>query len=72
MTQLSLGEFYVHLKRHDWTYMMSDDPGVYRRGSEFESKLKAMAKTSPEHLALFDAYQEFVWGRGPKPEDPND
>lgn len=70
MTPTPLATYYDQLARHDWTYMMSDDPSVYKRGSSSESAIKTTAKQSPEHQALFDAYSAFAWGRGPKPKRP--
>lgn len=67
----TLPEYYDMLARHDWTYMMSDDPNVYKRGSASESRIKSILKESPEHQALIEAYRNFAWGRGPKPEKPN-
>ena len=26
-------DYYIRLHQHDWSHMMSDDPGVYKRGS---------------------------------------
>ena len=34
----ALAEWHDRLKGHDWTYNMSDDPGVYRRGKENYSR----------------------------------
>lgn len=58
---LTLQEFFDKCAYHDWTYMMSDDGSVYRRGSEAHSKLQALAKQSPEHQAIFDSWYNYIW-----------
>jgi hypothetical protein len=41
MTRL---EFMKALANHDWYYMFSDDPGVYRRGAASYDQLRSAAK----------------------------
>ena len=42
-----LGEILNYeLKQHDWTYEMSDDHGVWRRGTEEEKRIRAMVKAA--------------------------
>lgn len=65
-----LPTFYDRLGRHDWTYMMSDDPKVYQRGSQNEQELLAISRMSPAHTELYDAYKAHAWGKGPQPERP--
>lgn len=68
----SLSIFYTELGQHDWFYMMSDDPKVYSRGSDRQSYLERMAKTSPEHQKLFDEWKAYaVTHTGPRPEKPH-
>lgn len=71
---VNLGEYWDQLSAHDWWYMMSDDPGVYRRGSAEESRLKGIRRQSPSHDALFTEME--AWGRSlgsagkpPRPEN---
>lgn len=66
-----LPEYYDELSRHDWTYMMSDDSTIYRRGQKIRDHLEVVSRQSPEHLKLFNAYKNYAWGKGPKPERPN-
>lgn len=66
-----LPEYYDMLSRHDWFYMMSDDRSVYSRGSSNEGKIQSIAKQSPEHRDLYEAYVAYTWKKGPKPERPN-
>lgn len=77
MSEVSLKDFYDQIDRHDWSYMMSDDGHVYRRGSTEESRLQGIAKQSPEHQALWDAFRKYWWSgdhmgteKAPKPERP--
>ena len=69
---VALADFRRRLQGHDWHYNMSDDPGVWRRGSAVEQELLAIAKTSPQHRKLFDAFYDHAMGRGPAPELPAD
>ena len=40
-----LGEILNYeLKQHDWTYEMSDDHGVYQKGTEHRKKIKQLVK----------------------------
>lgn len=70
MATPTLAEYYDQLARHDWTYMMSDDSGVYKRGAQARANLEREAKASATHKKLFDEYSNFAWGKGPKPERP--
>lgn len=45
------------LKKHDWYYMMSDDPNVYKIGSDSYSIIKKLSNSSEKHLELFNQYQ---------------
>lgn len=74
----TLAKYWEMLNQHDWYYSYSDDGSVYRRGSEAEAKLLAIAKKSPEHQALFDGFRHHHFSGGPwntekapKPEKPS-
>ena len=74
---ITLKEYWEKLRFHDWTYMMSDDGEVYRRGDAAHAKIKSYGKLSPEHQALFDAFHKHVWygdhmrtEKAPMPECP--
>jgi hypothetical protein len=69
---MKLKEYYQQLQAHDWTHMMSDDHGVWKRGNAELKELKSIAKQSPQHQALFDAFDSYIWKGGPKPEEPTD
>jgi hypothetical protein len=60
-TTISLSDFYNCLEATDWTYEMSDDHSVWRRGSAAMGKIQAEAKTSPEHQKLYDAFKAWIW-----------
>lgn len=77
--QTSLSRFWDLLNAHDWTHMYSDDHEVDKRGSEQEKKLQAIAKESPDHAALYQAFFEHelqgpAWGtvQGPRPIRPTE
>ena len=54
--ELTLEKYEQMLKNHDWYYMMSDSGYVYEKGYIAERQLKAVAKQSVEHQALYDKY----------------
>lgn len=63
--------FYDALERHDWSYMMSDDPNTNRRGEAAESALRSKIQGGgPIWAALYDAYKEHIWRGGDKPDRP--
>ena len=66
---ISLSDFYTELERLDWTYEMSDDHSVWRRGAAAMGKVEALAKTSPEHQQLFEAYRKYAWSDWKRKED---
>lgn len=66
-----LAELWDACQRHDWTYMMSDDPGVNRRGESEASALRQrVAACGPEGQALYDAWHNHVWKQGERPGRP--
>ncbi len=50
-----LSHYAVRLQTHDWTYMMSDDPGVYKRGADEQRWLEEQARRSDDHREAFEA-----------------
>jgi hypothetical protein len=56
-------EHLIALRRHDWSYMMSDDGSVYRRGAAAESGLITAEKTSPELAGMFKEYHDWWWNQ---------
>ena len=57
----SLFAFYRLLEHLDWTYEMSDDHSVWRRGSATMGNAVSIARTSPEHQKLFDNFKAHMW-----------
>lgn len=56
----SMDDYVRALKSHDWTYMMSDDPSVYRRGEASLKRLEQMAKKlDPDHK-VWDQYDQYT------------
>jgi hypothetical protein len=55
-------EHLIALRQHDWSYMMSDDGSVYRRGAAAESGLITAEKTNPELAGMYDTYRRWWWG----------
>lgn len=41
---MTLESYKERLERHDWYYMMSDDPRVYDSGKQEEDNLKKLAE----------------------------
>lgn len=70
---VKLKDFYQRLNTFDWTYEMSDDHGVWQRGRAAQGELEAIAKQSPEHKALWDAFTAYCWhNSGIKPTEPKE
>lgn len=65
-----LKDFYNACRYADWHAAYSDDRGVRNRGEARMAELKEQAKQSPEHQAIFDAFREHKWNRGPVPAEP--
>jgi hypothetical protein len=49
------------LRRHDWSYMMSDYGFVYRRGAAEESALLSTEKNNPELKGMYETYRKWWW-----------
>ena len=54
---LTLKEYELLLKQHDWYYMMSEDQSVYNRGSYSYGNIKELSNASEEHSKMFKEYQ---------------
>lgn len=67
----ALAALWDRLRGLDWWYMMSDDPGVYKRGSAAESEVRAAANGLGEAgKALYAAWEEHVKRGGPEVPRP--
>ena len=69
----SLSEYWNQLNGHDWFYDYSDDHGVWKRGSENESRLRRWANQDEAYKELYDGFREHhfapLYGRT-QPEKP--
>jgi len=63
-------KFWTMCRLHDWWYMMSDDPGVYREGAESEADIMREAWGNPALTAIYEAWKDHVFGAGAKPVEP--
>jgi hypothetical protein len=60
-------DYYDMLAKHDWHYEMTEDPGVWRKGSAEHRRLLAIASESEEHRQLYGAWNCHIFSNGPKP-----
>lgn len=63
-------KYWTQCRLHDWFYMMSDDPGVFRDGAESEALLLNLAFKNPDLTSIYEAWCDFHYGSGPKPAEP--
>lgn len=54
---VALPAYWDALNRADWYWSMADDGGAYSRGAAEIGKLECQALWSPEHAAMFEAFQ---------------
>lgn len=66
---ISLSDYYDLLDGADWTYMMSDDHSVWRRGQNEFGKLQSLYKDKPQWKELYDAFQKYIWSDWHQTED---
>lgn len=69
-TAVSLRDYWDQLDRHDWLYEYSDDFTWWSRANKERHYLRAIARQSPEHAALYWVMREWAHGRGEKPVQP--
>ena len=70
MDDNELKEYYQQLTRHDWFYEYSDDHSVWQRGSDKERQLMRDARKDKRAETLFEAYRNYMFKGGDKPEAP--
>lgn len=63
-------KFWTMCRLHDWFYMMSDDPGVFRNGAENEAHLMDLAWGKPDLTAIYEAWVSYHYDAGPRPAEP--
>ena len=66
---MNLQDFDQKLRNHDWFYNYSDDGRVWRAGEQVENEIRSISKLSPQHLALFEAWNQYYFS-GPSFEKP--
>ena len=63
-------QFWTACRIHDWTYMYSDDPGVYRNGKEENEALLEAAHKNPALMDMYRAWSAYHFDSAAKPEEP--
>ncbi len=63
-------KFWTMCRLHDWFYMMSDDPAVYRNGEEYLENLERIMMGRPDLYAIYDAWREHHYEAGAVPPEP--
>lgn len=66
----TLTDYWDRLRRHDWYYGFSDDGRVYRAGEAESQAIRAIAKESPEHQAMYDGFVAHYSDHGERPPLP--
>ncbi|MCO7225899.1 hypothetical protein [Pleionea sp. CnH1-48] len=57
-----MGLLESKLKKHDWSYMFSDDRKAYKKGREESIEIQSLIqKTGAEGKELFCQYQRRFW-----------
>lgn len=67
---MDVRKYWTACRLHDWFYMMSDDPEVYRNGAESEADLLREAWNKPDLTEMYEAWKDHMFGSGPKPKEP--
>lgn len=60
---MTLKEYKQKLDKHDWFYMMSDDPRWYDSGLAAETELEKLAEKDKELREAFDAKKNELFGQ---------
>jgi len=63
-------KFWTMCRLHDWFYMMSDDPHVYREGGESRERLEEIRRESPAHAEIYEAWRAHHYDAGARPMEP--
>lgn len=67
---MDVRKYWTQCRLHDWHYMMSDDPGVYRSGKDSEDYLLSLAHKDPAMADMFKQWQDHAYNCGPRPAEP--
>lgn len=65
---MTLEEYELRLKKHDWYFRYSDDARVFRAGQEEEKKLLETSLKSKEHEKIYITYCDKYFPNGKLPE----
>lgn len=65
-------KFWTACRIHDWTYMYSDDPEVFRNGNEERNTLLYIADKGPAFKEVYMAWHNYHFDNGSKPEEPKE
>ena len=69
---MTLKEFYKKLEYAPWWYEYADDFSVHTREKAEMERVKIEAEYfGKEYLELFLAYENYIWSKGNKPEEPS-
>ena len=63
-------KFWTMCRLHDWFYMVSEDPEVYRDGEESLDRLEDLMRGRPALEAVFEAWRVHHYECGPVPVEP--
>ena len=70
LEQVSLGDFWDMLSKHDWHYEHSDAHNVYTKGRDSLERLNQIAAQSEEYRELMKQFQASVMSRSAPPGRP--
>ena len=68
---MDVRKYWTLCRLHDWHYMMSDDPEVYRNGKDYEDMLASMAHKDEAMAGIYKAWREYHHNCGPRPPEPS-
>jgi len=54
-------EHLANLRKHDWSFMMSDDGNVYRRGAAAQMALLTAEQNNKELVGMYNSYHSWWW-----------
>ena len=63
-------QFWTACRVHDWNYMYSDDPGVYRAGKEENETLLDAAYKDRSLFDIYNAWSAYHFDNAAKPAEP--
>jgi hypothetical protein len=67
---IDVRKYWTQCRLHDWHYMMSDDPEVYRMGKDSEDYLVSLAHNDPAMAEVYKQWQDHARNCGPRPAEP--